>query len=315
MTRYRLSVLFLSVSLLVSLTAAAQDQDIDFETLPDGTPVSDGMFITDAYMDWGVTFELIGAAPGLGPRIAEVGPPRTAFLGVSRTVPECGVNSSTQADTPAPGEEVGCFFLTDDNIHNTSAYGLRVNYLTPVMRAYGELLDIDATEIWTVRSLRADDTVIEEFVFEDGDPETGDGIATPWYFDSSEEIFAVELIPDTGTQHNFGLAFDNFSPSSIPFFPVCAAGGPYSGSAGEPIQFDGSGSYDPDGEISSYAWDFGDGQSGSGVAPTHTYVEDGAYTVTLCVTDNDGNVSCCATDESVVPAEEMSWGVLKANFR
>lgn len=51
--------------------------------------------------------------------------------------------------------------------------------------------------------------------------------------------------------------------------------------------FDASGSTD-DGTIESWAWDFGDGTDGTGVAPTHDYQEAGAYTVTLTVTDDLG---------------------------
>jgi PKD repeat protein len=51
--------------------------------------------------------------------------------------------------------------------------------------------------------------------------------------------------------------------------------------------FDASGSYDPDGSITTYAWDFGDGEYGSGVTCEHTYAEGGAYSVTLTVTDNE----------------------------
>lgn len=52
--------------------------------------------------------------------------------------------------------------------------------------------------------------------------------------------------------------------------------------------FDGSASTDADGSIVSYGWDFGDGHSGAGVRPAHTYDEVGAYQVTLTVTDDDG---------------------------
>jgi subtilisin family serine protease len=52
--------------------------------------------------------------------------------------------------------------------------------------------------------------------------------------------------------------------------------------------FNGSASSDPDGSISSYSWNFGDGTSGSGVAPLKTYATGGTRTVTLTVTDNGG---------------------------
>jgi len=41
----------------------------------------------------------------------------------------------------------------------------------------------------------------------------------------------------------------------------------------------------------SYAWNFGDGNSGTGVMPTHTYTASGSYTVTLTVTDACGNTA------------------------
>ncbi len=55
--------------------------------------------------------------------------------------------------------------------------------------------------------------------------------------------------------------------------------------------FDGATSSDPDGTISSYSWDFGDSQVSTLQAPSHTYSEDGSYTVTLTVTDNEGGIS------------------------
>ena len=40
--------------------------------------------------------------------------------------------------------------------------------------------------------------------------------------------------------------------------------------------------------MSSYAWDFGDGSTGVGTSPSHTYATSGSYPVKLTVTDNGG---------------------------
>ena len=60
------------------------------------------------------------------------------------------------------------------------------------------------------------------------------------------------------------------------------------GNAPLEVRFDASSSTDPDGRIVSYAWDFGDGNTGSGQIVTHTYETPGAYTPSLTVTDDRG---------------------------
>ena len=55
--------------------------------------------------------------------------------------------------------------------------------------------------------------------------------------------------------------------------------------------FDGGGSTDPNGAIVSYSWQFGDGTTGTGAAPSHTYLTGGHYAVTLTITDQEGLTS------------------------
>lgn len=78
--------------------------------------------------------------------------------------------------------------------------------------------------------------------------------------------------------------------------PVAHAGGPYETSNGS-VAFDGSGSDDPDGSNGAltYAWEFGDGNTGTGARPTHTYSQFGTFPVSLRVTDAGGLVSSPAT--------------------
>lgn len=63
--------------------------------------------------------------------------------------------------------------------------------------------------------------------------------------------------------------------------------------------FDGSGSSDSDGSVDSYSWDFGDGNTASGSAVSHSYGSDGTYNVTLTVTDNEGSSSSDSQDVTV----------------
>ena len=53
--------------------------------------------------------------------------------------------------------------------------------------------------------------------------------------------------------------------------------------------FDASESFDHEGTIVSYDWEFGDGSSGTGVTTTHTYESPGIYQASLTITDNASN--------------------------
>jgi PKD repeat protein len=70
--------------------------------------------------------------------------------------------------------------------------------------------------------------------------------------------------------------------------PVADAGPDGTVTAGDTVAFDGSGSTDPDDEIVSYSWGFGDGATATGIAAAHCYTSPGDFMVTLTVTDNEG---------------------------
>ncbi len=81
------------------------------------------------------------------------------------------------------------------------------------------------------------------------------------------------------------------------------------------VNFNANGSSDPDGSITSYAWDFGDGQTGSGVTTNHTYQNAGTFPVNLTVTDNSNSTSTSSQNITVattVPAKGAISGQITA---
>ncbi len=67
--------------------------------------------------------------------------------------------------------------------------------------------------------------------------------------------------------------------------PVAVAGEDLVSCEGEMVSFDGTASFDADGDPLSFWWDFGDGTIASGALASHVYADDGIYTVTLAVDD------------------------------
>jgi PKD repeat protein len=88
--------------------------------------------------------------------------------------------------------------------------------------------------------------------------------------------------------------------------PVSDPNGPYTGTEGVAIAYDGSDSYDTDGSIVAYEWAFGDGSTSSEVNPTHTYAQDGIYSVSLTVTDNDVATDTSATTATIADTEPVA---------
>jgi len=84
--------------------------------------------------------------------------------------------------------------------------------------------------------------------------------------------------------------------------PIADAGGAYSGTEGDAISFDGSGSTDFDGSVVSWLWDFGDGETLSGETVTHMYSQEGDYVIVLTVSDDKDNTD---TDTTSVTVEDV----------
>ena len=87
--------------------------------------------------------------------------------------------------------------------------------------------------------------------------------------------------------------------------PTADAGGPYAGQSGDLLSLSAALSSDPDpNDQLSYDWDFGDGSTGSGIAPAHPYAVVGAYTAKVTVSDGRGGISTATAPVTVTTATD-----------
>ena len=117
----------------------------------------------------------------------------------------------------------------------------------------------------------------------------------------------VTMLFLTGCLGTGGGIGSNQNPQSV----VTLTGGTNVVNVGDTVQLDGSQSWDEDGALKSWNWDYGDGQSGSGQIVTHKYFQPGEYIVALAVTDDKGavgNNDHRLTYVTVLPLETSSSG-------
>jgi len=87
---------------------------------------------------------------------------------------------------------------------------------------------------------------------------------------------------------------------------------PTSGVAPLEVFFNASNSSDSDGSITSYAWDFKDGETGNGETISHTFSSIGSYNVLLTVTDDKGTTGS-TTKEIEVISGTIAGGIISSN--
>ncbi len=142
-----------------------------------------------------------------------------------------------------------------------------------------------------------------------------DGSSPVWYgpYSSGETCTQSHIWTDLGTydikvkakdQNNEESDWSN--PKTLTINnepPIADPDGPYYAECYTPLQLDGSGSDDPDGEILDYLWTLGDGNSATGPYPTHTYDVECVYIISLTVTDDDGDADTETTTATIIDPE------------
>jgi gliding motility-associated-like protein len=193
----RFFTLFLFVLIFVHFTYGQPPILINFEEIPNDNP-SEGLILDGQFLDeFGISFSIEG---GGNPVLAEIGSPATAF------------ESSFGDDTPAPDQEIGRFFLTDDgNLSGLESPPLLITADSPLQFIGGVILDIDFGEVFTLEAFDGDGNLLQTIVLDANNPDAGDGIATPWRFEVNNcaGIRSVRIDGEREREGVFGLGVDN----------------------------------------------------------------------------------------------------------
>ncbi|GJQ64051.1 MAG: hypothetical protein SCALA702_31040 [Melioribacteraceae bacterium] len=128
------------------------------------------------------------------------------------------------------------------------------------------------------------DGKIMNYYWEFGDGSDGTGITTSHVYDKVGRYpVLLRVEDDSDSPCNFGTDKISVWVNSPPEVEI---GADKIAAVGQEVDFNGGQSFDSDGEITEYMWDYGDGNTGYGVVSSHTYSNPGKYKVTLKITDN-----------------------------
>ena len=168
----------------------------------------------------------------------------------------------------------------------------------PVADAGPDQLVTASEVLFTAAKSSDSDGEIIKYEWNFGDGTTGTGAAPAHvYAKAGTYLGKVTVTDNSGTKNN--QASDEIKVV-VNEKPLADAGPDQTGAINQEILFDGSGSRDLDGKISDYSWDFGDGQSATGMRVAHTYKRSGKMTARLAVKDNTGQERAVDFDDAIV---------------
>lgn len=151
-------------------------------------------------------------------------------------------------------------------------------------------------------SFDSDGTIVDySWDFGDGTTESG---ASVWHRFTSSGAYSVTLtVRDDDGATDRATQSIQVGPTNQP--PVATFTlSPTAPAPGTWVRFDATSSFDPDGSISSFQWDFGDGSTDTGSQVWHRFTAAGSYSVTLTVVDNDAASGTARQTVSVQSANQ-----------
>jgi large repetitive protein len=175
----------------------------------------------------------------------------------------------------------------DDGATNSMTFYVTVDNRDPVAKIDSSASHINISESITFDGSRSydQDGYISNYtwIFPGGVKQYGTKATHQFGNVNGSQLVKLVVVDDDGA---LASTETTIRVGNVP--PVAVAGLDNVVKTYENISFDGSNSYDPDGTIQNYTWNFGDGTLSHNAAEIHYWTDNGTYNVTLLVTDNDG---------------------------
>jgi len=173
----------------------------------------------------------------------------------------------------------------------------------PYTATVGEILTLDSSA-----SSDPDGNIdFYRWNFGDGSDETLEVSPNHIYSDPGTYRITLTVVDNDG-RANTATTTVSISQTISNSPPFALLSGPSNGEIGQLLSFSGSESYDTDGSIVSYSWNFSDGTIATGSTVNKIFNQTGTFKVTLIVKDNKGTNTSSTLSLTIVSPEESTPG-------
>ena len=262
--------------------------------------------------DWGTDMDRVAVVVQEGP-IADAGPDLTVYAnqavrfdGSGSTDVDGSVNAFSWTLTDGgtlsgerpeyrfrkPGTYVATLTINGEAVGDCSSLDTDTATITVLAGPSQDIVAADraAAGVAAQYSVALTDLDTGEVVghaWEFSDGATAEGTEVSHTFSEPGTHFATLVTKLTGTATGLDL-IESRRKVVVNAAPMARFDSPDVAAAGTAIVLDASASNDPDGVIRDFIWDFGDGNTGSGVVASHSYAKAGSYMIRLTVADDAG---------------------------